>query len=144
MTEFWRRWLLAASVITEATGILLVAAALTTIPTALFDIIYYPGEPDVTSAQTLSFALGVSGAVIAGWGATMAFIFWRSDSATSLSAARALVPGLAIWFLLDGAVSIVNGASINVIGNGLLLAMFIPPLVAIRSNVPVREVVEAT
>ncbi|MEN8040132.1 MAG: hypothetical protein ABFR95_01390 [Actinomycetota bacterium] len=132
MTDFWRRWLTVASAATEATGLLLVLAALVGPPAVLFDFLYYPGEADVVSADTLAFTLGVTGAVTAGWGATMAFAFHRSDNALALSVSRALVPGLAIWFVLDGVVSVSTGATLNLIGNTVLLSLFIPPLVASR------------
>ena len=51
--------------------------ALLGVPGAMMDVLYLPGEPDVAEATTISFAVGVTGSVMAGWGASMLLVYPR-------------------------------------------------------------------
>jgi hypothetical protein len=48
--------------------------------------------------------------------------------------ARAFLTGVLAWFVLDGAVSLMLGAFVNVIGNVVFLALLLPPLVALSRD----------
>ena len=99
---------------------------------AIFDLLYLPGELDAPAGEVASFAIGVAGAVMVGWAATM-LILVRGPSTSALpSTWRALTVGLLAWFVVDAIVSIAAGATGNLVLNVALLAMFTPPLIATR------------
>ena len=62
----WHRWLLTAAAVVVGVGGALVLAALLGAPAELMEVLYLPGSPDVASAATLSFAIGVTGSVMVG------------------------------------------------------------------------------
>jgi hypothetical protein len=131
MRDFWRRWLQVASAVTVIIGAGTTFLSLSgggRIQAGLFELLYFPGHPDLTAADTLSFALGVAGGVMTGWGVMLLGLFGRGESAEVTIGP--LVSGLLVWFALDGAASVASGAIINLAGNTLFLAMFVPPLAA--------------
>jgi hypothetical protein len=127
----WWRWLLLAAAVTIGLGGALVVLALVGVPAVLMDILYLPGEPDVATAATVSFAVGVTGSVMAGWGASMLIIYLDPEMARRPVIARAFLVGVLLWFALDCAVSLALGAMVNVVGNVLFLALLLPPLAAL-------------
>ena len=45
-----------------------------------------------------------------------------------------VLTGYVAWFLLDGLVSVVNGAALNVLGNLLFLVVLLLPALALRAG----------
>ena len=135
MTEFWRRWLMVAAATTGLAGLgfaALTAVGATEVHDVLFDLVYLPGELQAPAGEIASFAMGVAGAVIVGWAATMLMLL-RNRSTSALPATwRALAVGLLTWFVVDGIVSIAAGATGNLVLNLAFFAMFGPALVATR------------
>jgi hypothetical protein len=74
-TRLWYRWLLVAASIVIGVGGALVVLALVGMPAVIMDLLYLPGEPDVATAETLSFAIGVTGSVMVGWGISMLYVY---------------------------------------------------------------------
>ncbi len=137
MTEFWRRWLLAAAGISAAVGLGFAAVATagaTGVHDTLFDLVYLPGDLDAPAGDVASFAMGVTGAVIVGWSMTMLMLVRNQSASTLPSTWRALVVGLLTWFVVDGIVSIAAGATGNLVLNAVFLSLFAPPLIATRPN----------
>jgi hypothetical protein len=133
-TRLWQRWLVVASAIVVGVGGALVVLALVGVPPAMMDVLYLPGEPDVSTADTLSFAIGVTGSVMVGWGASMLFIYLDPKMVRRPRVARAYLIGAIAWFMLDCAVSLALGAMINVVGNVLFVALLLPPLAGLASQ----------
>jgi len=135
VTEFWRKWLIIAAGITALAGLgfaTLAAIGATGTLDAMFDLVYLPGELEAPAGEVASFAMGVAGAVMVGWAATM-LILLRSQSTSALPLTwRALTVGLLAWFVVDGIVSIASGATGNLALNVVFLALFAPPLIATR------------
>jgi hypothetical protein len=135
VTEFWRKWLITAAGITALAGLgfaTLAAIGATETLDAMFDLVYLPGELEAPAGEVASFAMGVTGAVMVGWAATM-LILVRSPSTSALpSTWRALTVGLLAWFVVDGIVSIAAGATGNLVLNVVFLALLAPPLIATR------------
>jgi len=135
MTEFWRKWLIMTAGVTALAGLgfaTLAAVGATGTLDAIFDLIYLPGDLEHPAGEVASFAIGVAGAVMVGWAATM-LILLRSSSASAMpSTWRALTVGLLAWFVVDGIVSVASGAIGNLVLNVAFLALFTPPLIATR------------
>jgi hypothetical protein len=129
--ERWRLWLLAAAAFVVLAGLGLVLLALFGSMRWLMEVLYLPGEPDVAAARTLSFAIGVSGAVMIGWGVSMLLVFAAASSAEQPRIARAFLAGVIVWFVLDCTVSLALGAVLNAAANVIFLATLLPPLAAL-------------
>ncbi len=133
-TRLWHRWLLVAGAVIVGVGGALVVLALVGVPDTLMDVLYLPAEPDVATADTISFAIGVSGSVMVGWGASMVYVYLDPATVDRPRVARAFFVGAVAWFLLDSAMSLALGAMINVVGNVLFLGMLLPPLAVLSSR----------
>ena len=130
----WHRWLLLAASIVVGVGAAFVLLALVGVPRELMEILYLPGEPDVASADTVSFAVGVTGSVMVGWGVSMLYIYLDPAMLERPRIARAFFLATVAWFILDTFVSIAVGAMINVVGNCLFLGLLLPPLAVLSSR----------
>jgi hypothetical protein len=124
----WYRWLLTAAAILVGGGTFIVALALAGVPPVLMELLYLPGEPDVASADTLSFAIGVTGAVMLGWGGSLLYIYLDPAMLERTRIARGALIGTLAWFVGDTYVSVSLGAMINVAVNVAFLALLLPPL----------------
>ena len=69
------------------------------------------------------FTAGVCGAVLAGWGATLALLARDLERLGPRTLGRAVVAGLVLWFVLDCATSIAHGAYFNCLGNLVYLGL---------------------
>ena len=132
--EVWYRWLLFAAAVVVGVGAAFVLLALLGVPPELMEVLYLPGEPDVASATTLSFAVGVTGSVMVGWGASMLYVYLDPSTIDRPRVARAFFVGAVAWFTLDTLMSIALGAMINVVGNCLFLGLLLPPLAVLSSR----------
>jgi hypothetical protein len=130
----WYRWLLFAAAVVVGVGAALVLLALIGVPTALMDVLYLPDEPDVARADTLSFAIGVTGSVMVGWGASLLYVYLDPTTLDRPRIARAFFVGAVAWFVLDCTMSLALGAFVNVVGNVLFLGLLLPPLAVLSSR----------
>jgi hypothetical protein len=133
-TRLWHRWLLLAASIIVGVGAAFVVLALVGVPPQLMDLLYLPGEPDVASADTVSFAGGVSGSVMVGWGTSMLFIYLDPSMVARPRVARAFFLATVVWFILDTFMSMAVGAWINAVGNCLFLGLLLPPLAVLSGR----------
>lgn len=130
----WHRWLLLAASLMVGVGGALVVLALVGVPPQMMDVLYLPGEPDVATADTLSFAIGVTGSVMVGWGASMLYIYLDRSMLERPRVARAFFIGTVAWFVLDSLMSLALGAVVNVVGNMFFLGLLLPPLAVLSSR----------
>ena len=135
MTEFWKKWLIVAAAITGLAGLgfaVLTATGAIGIHNTIFDLVFLPGEMDAPAGDAGSFAMGVTGAVLVGWAATMLVLLTGGSTISLPDTWRALAVGLVAWFVVDGIVSIAAGAFGNLVLNLGFVALFAPPLIATR------------
>lgn len=130
----WRLWLIGASALVIVAGLGLALLALFGSMTWLMEVLYLPGEPDVADARTLSFAIGVSGAVMVGWGVSMLLVYLDALAVEQPRLARAFLVGVVAWFVLDCTVSLALGAVLNAAANVVFLAALLPPLAALSRS----------
>jgi hypothetical protein len=77
---------------------------------------------------------GVVGGVLAGWAVTMWVVVDRLHPQDPALVRAILVPGLVVWFVVDGIGSVVSGGALNVVGNMGFVVLFGIPLLATRSR----------
>ncbi len=80
------------------------------------------GDP---AAQLMT---GISGGVLAGWGLTLWAVTRRVYVRDTATGRAIILPGVALWFVLDGTGSVASGAWFNVVLNGGFAALFAVPL----------------
>ena len=132
-SSIWRKILLVDSVILVVTG-----ALFTTLPfldekfvLAMYNMVYGAslGVND-QSLQYLNMILGVSGAVMIGWGATITFLSYYMLKNDDIEAIwTAVTIGLVVWFIEDVFVSVMFGAIYNVVFNVGFLLLFLIPII---------------
>jgi hypothetical protein len=74
------------------------------------------------------FALGVMGAVTAGWGVTGLFLAWFGIGRQQRWAWWALAEGVTVWFVLDTGLCLWLGVTTNVLFNTVLAILLAVPL----------------
>ena len=127
----WHRWLLFAAAVVVGMGGALGVLALVGVPAVLMDVLYLPGEPDVASADTLSFAIGVTGSVMVGWGASMLFVYVDPGMVQRPRVARAFFVGVVACSVLDSLLSLALGGICNIVGNVLFAGLLVAPMAAV-------------
>jgi len=135
VNRFWRRWLTVAAGITGVAGLAFAGLSIggaTGLLTTILDILYLPAAPVVQADETALFAVGVMGAVMAGWAVTMLILVRDPDASGTPAVWWALTGGLLSWFVVDGVVSAVAGALGNLALNVAFLALYAPALIATR------------
>ena len=130
----WYRWLIVAAAVLVGAGGVFVLLALIGVPPELMEVLYLPGEPDVARATTVSFAIGVTGSVMVGWGASMLYVYLDPASLGRPRIARAFFVGIVAWFVIDTLMSISLGAMVNVALNCHFLGMLLPPLAVLANR----------
>jgi len=124
------RWLYLAALVTAITGALIALGAL---PPRTFDplLAVLFGEPAVAGPPG-RLGLGIAGAIMAGWGVMLAILARSIGSLSPSVLGAAVAAGTLTWFLLDGIVSIVTGAALNLVGNTVFLVLLVAPALALR------------
>ena len=132
-----QRGLFLAAVFTEVTGVMLVIGSL--IPNAMDPLVSLVfAEPVVVDAPA-RLGLGIAGALMVGWAATIALLVRSIDDLSPRLLGTATAIGVTSWYLLDGIVSVVNGAALNVAGNTVFLVILLVPALKLRGANEVRQ-----
>lgn len=87
-----------------------------------------------TDSPVLAWLTGLIGAISVGWGTTIFLIVRKIDQPTPASLVDALLISFMVWFVVDSAISAYTGAVFNVLVNLATLALFLVPLLAMRSK----------
>lgn len=132
MTPFWRNWLKVWCWATLSFGIVLAAAVLPALdaPTRWFyDLVHWPLDGASSFDENVRFTCGLLGAVTIGWAMT---IFVAVDAAERLGAPvwRGLTTAIAVWYVIDSAISVMTGAGANAVSNTVFLVTFLAPIIA--------------
>lgn len=132
-----QKWLYLAAVATEIAGVLLVIASLA--PGALDPVatVMFGETTAVDAAGRLG--IGIAGALMTGWATSISILARSLDRLSAHVVGTAIAAGVGAWFVLDGIVSIVNGAALNVAGNVLFLVILMVPALALRDKARVRQ-----
>jgi hypothetical protein len=125
-----------ACVVTGGVGLLIVAALVTPAAALLdlfVDVARWPldgGQGVDTDAARLLAA--ISGGVLAGWAAMTWLVVTRVYVRDPAIGATVILPGFAVWFVVDGLGSILAGAGVNLLLNTPFLLLFAVPIMLER------------
>jgi hypothetical protein len=96
------------------------------------------GETAITESAG-RLAVAILGGVVAGWGTLVWLVADRLYPRDPALAGSMLMISGGVWFVIDGAASVLAGAPFNVVLNSLFAAMVFGPLVlARRAGEPVK------
>ena len=136
MTGFWRTWMTVWCWAVVWLGIALMGAAFeaTSGPTRLLFAVLGGPEPLDLSAQ-MRFSEAVLGAVTLGWGLTLMAAMGAANLLGERGGPvwRAITLSVAVWWVVDCALSMATGYGLNVVPNTLFFAAFLAPI--LRSGV---------
>lgn len=125
--EFWRRWLLAGSILTALFGL---GMALLN-PTPLFDVFHNLIDPVFWGTASLppeaiafrGWAYALLGAAMLGWGITLAFLAYFPFRRRERWAWWAVAAGMGGWYVVDTGLSLAFGVTFNALFNTVLLVL---------------------
>jgi len=133
MTGLWRQWIWVWCAVTIALGLALAGAA---VPATDTGARFYYGlisgldfGHSYFEAPGMRFTCSVLGAVLVGWGVTIIGYIRASDTVGS-QAWRMISLAMAIWFLVDSALSIATGFPLNAAANTVFLVTYLVPVLA--------------
>lgn len=132
MTAFWRTWLTVWCIGVGVFGLVLAGAAFPATDGAvrlLFQVLDGPGET-VLDAH-MRFSVGLMGAVTLGWSITLhgliqAALRWEPQGGPAW---RNLLVGMAVWYLVDGVISVATGFWLNAVSNTVISVALLVPLI---------------
>ena len=134
--RFWQRWLLAVAVLCIVFGSVIALfswSPLFSIFNGLvYDTFWPQSGPDAGSLSFMLWTYGMLGGTMAGWGVFIAYLARHPFANKEHWAWECLAIGIAVWFLIDTAVSIFINAYFNVAINVLLLLLVAAPLLATK------------
>jgi hypothetical protein len=130
--DVWATWLFAVVMVFSVFGVALALFS----ATPLFDVfhrqidpVFWGTHPVPSAAHTYQqWVYGVLGAVLAGWGATLAFVVWHPFRARQRWAWWCLGLGVLLWGVIDTSLSLAFGVTFNVVLNLVILVATLLPL----------------
>jgi hypothetical protein len=130
MFEFFRLWLIVASVALVLFGsslALLAGSRVFTLLDRLIDPVFWKAGPDTSTRRFRAWAYSVTGAVIAGWGLTVAVLTANAYSTRQAWVWWSIALSVGLWYVLDTGQSLRHHVFANVLINTfLLLALAVP------------------
>src|SRR5690349_7676420 len=119
---FWQRWLLAVSCLVVLFGLSLGILNQTAVFSLVFNnridpLFWADGSPTAAARAFQQWIYGVLGATVAGWGITLTFIAAKPFARKESWSWHCLSLSVALWFMIDSAVSLAFGIDINVAFN---------------------------
>ena len=94
----------------------------------MLDRSFWPAGPDEMARSFESWAYSVTFATMAGWGVAIAFLAGAGFPTREIWVWWAVVAGLAVWYPLDTARSVIHRVYLNAAGNTVLLLVAAIPL----------------
>ncbi len=132
-----QKGLFLAAIFTEITGVLMVIGSL--IPGALDPLVSLIFTEPVAIDAPARLGLGIAGALMVGWAATIALLVRSINALSPRLLGSATAVGVMSWFLLDGLVSVANGAALNIVGNTVFLVILLLPALKLRGANEIRQ-----
>ncbi len=131
MPRFWRTWLNTWCAVVCLFGVVLAGAAFEATDSAtrtMFSVLNDTIETEFNAP--LRFSVALLGAITIGWSITLyaairaAHRLGRDGTAVW----RLITVGIAVWYVVDGSLSVATGFGPNAISNTLLLAGYLIPV----------------
>ena len=97
--------------------------------------IFFSGVPPAYQVGLLKkWMLGISGAIMVGWGLSMLYVVSFPFKRKEQWAWRCIFYPVLAWYLLDSSISAYFGVGFNVLINSILFLQIIAPLLFLRSQ----------
>lgn len=129
--NFWENWLQVWIWMTMGFGLLFAGAGVPPLDAGagLFYAIVSGGTVSASdfSAPGMRISVSLVGAVMFGWGVCLLAVFRARGADVGLW--RGLTWGVLGWYLVDSALSVMNGFAFNAVSNSLFLIVFLVPAV---------------
>ena len=138
--EFWRKWLSWACGLLGVFGLAMVLSSNWAWFQMLFNspsfvLPFWPdGEVPAGARAFQHWIYGLLGAVMAGWAVTLWFLSRELTGENLQALIQATFWGLMVWFVLDSAISLIDGVWLNVGLNFSLLLIFLLPLWKLKKS----------
>ena len=132
MFELFRLWLVVvfgAMAVAGGARVLLTGTPLFALVGRLLDRPFWPDGPDATTRGFQSWAYGVTFAVMAGWGLSLAILVANAFDSRQAWVWWSIAGSLAVWYPLDTGRSLLHRVYLNAILNTALLVAVAIPLV---------------
>ncbi len=130
--DFWSTWLFVVVVVLTVFGValaLLNATPLFDLVHRQIDTVFWGTQPVVSVTRDYQYWIyGVLGAVLAGWGSTLAFVVWFPFRAKQPWAWWCLGVGIVLWCVIDTSVSLYFRVFFNVAFNLVIFLATLLPL----------------
>lgn len=125
-------WLQVLAIIHIIGGLLLPILVYTPLAAPYFALLQ-TALPD-SNPQSLKFLIGVFGPTVASWGLLFFYAIGKAFESRTRKDWWILVSAVLIWSVLDTAFSIVNNVFAHFYLNGLVLVLFLVPLILTRKH----------
>ncbi len=132
MSGVWKTWLDAWVAVVVIFGLVLAGGGLDATDGAVETLLGVLGGTQIEWTAPLRFSVALMGAVSVGWGFTFAAAFMAARRLGDVAAPvwRMITVAVAVWFVIDGALSIATGFALNVASNIVLLVGYLVPVLA--------------
>ena len=129
MRGFWASWMRVWCWGVFAFGVLLTTAAIPPID-GLVEVLYtlFSGggeNAEAFATNPVRFGLGLQGALTIGWALTL-----MAAIRTGAPVWRELTLALALWYVVDSAISVSTGFALNAVSNTALMIAYLTPVLA--------------
>lgn len=137
--NFWQKWLVAVGWCLAAFGLFLTLFNQSTLMDFMFneqiDPVFWQADalPQSTK-QFQAWIYGVLGAVIAGWGTSIAFVAHYAFKQREKWAWNCIASGVIVWYVADTAISAFYSVTFNVVFNTITLVLLALPLWCTRKH----------
>jgi len=129
--EFWRRWLVVCAAAAAILGLLFVVAPGSSLLTAYNREVleaFHREQIPAGAVRQQAWSLAVLGSTILGWGILLAWVAAIPLRRRERWAWRAIAVSVLVWVVTDSIVSYRAGVYLEVLFNGVALALFALPL----------------
>ncbi|MCW9027947.1 MAG: hypothetical protein OQJ80_03355 [Kangiella sp.] len=127
-----RRWLQTLAVIHIIGGLLLPVMVYTSLATPYFTHLK-SAFPD-SNPESLRFLIGVFGPTVASWGLLFFYAIGKAFESRTMKDWWFLISAVLIWSVIDTVFSIANNVFAHFYLNGLVLVLFMVPLLLTRKQ----------
>jgi hypothetical protein len=137
--SFWQKWLVAVGGFLAVFGLFLTVFSQSALMDFIFNrqidpVFWQAEELSHNTKQFQAWIYGVLGAVIAGWGTSIAFVAQYAFKPREKWAWNCIASGVLVWYVADTAISAFFSVTFNVVFNTITLLLLAIPLGCTRKH----------
>ena len=139
-SKIWERWIFGFSILIILAGLyfaIIQPFILPQVPDPFLTEITGLSRSDISTEQVRynNLLLGVSGALMMGWGTMLLFLGYRLIERSDNWIWIAISVSLIVWYFCDTLISLIAGSFLNIILNTIILIIALPPLIVNIRNI---------